>query len=289
MTKTVSVGVRAPTYDFLVSTPSFDAPLPFRSVMPPQPLLNALNAVTFVALVVVQIVYWPLVGFFLPSVTVAVATPLLAFVPSGVVIAALRRHEVKSWAHAHGFSYLRRPDWAVPQFDVAPFNIGRARRKRIVDAMTGTVGNHPAWHMHYRWLNNNRIQVSRHYRNVFGLTLPSALPPLSIGPTISTSSGKTVRFESIDFNDKWWVTCPDERFAKSAITPQTMDRLLALDVPVAANTRIVIVGRELVAISMAGNRGSDIARTYAALRIIADGIPRYVWDEWATERREFRS
>jgi hypothetical protein len=272
----------------MMNAPSFDEPLPFRSVIPPTRMLNTLSAVTFVALVVAQILCWPMLfGFLLPSLTVALATPLLAFVPSGLIVGALRNREATAWARAHGFTYQRRPGWDVPRFDVAPFNIGRARRRRIVSAMTGAVGNHPAWYVHYRWLNNNRVQVSTHYRNVFALTLPRGLPPLTIGPTISPDAGQTVKFESIDFNEKWWVTCPDARFAKAAITPQTMDRLLALDLPVTATTRIVIVGHELLAISMGGSRGSDITRIYAALRIIADGIPRYVRNEWSTAEPEF--
>jgi hypothetical protein len=270
--------------------PSFDEPLPFRSVMPAAALFNALSAVTFVALVVFQILYWPLIlGALLPSVTVALATPALAFLPSGVIVASLRRRETRAWAGAHGFTFHRRPDWPMLRFDVAPFNIRRSRRRRIADAMTGRVGDHAAWYVHYRWLNNNKINVSTHYRNVFALTLPRPLPPLSIGPTISPAAGKTVKFESIDFNDVWWVSSPQERFAKAAITPQTMDRLLALDVPVTGTTRIVIVGRELLAISIGGNRGCDITRMYCALRIIADGIPPYVWDEWATDRLESRA
>lgn len=267
--------------------PSFDRPAPFRSVMPAPTPLNALSAVTFVALATVQILYWPLVlGTFLPSLTVALATPLLAFLPTGLIVVALRRRETRNWADAHGFTHHRRPDWPVPTFDVAPFNIRRARRRRICDAMTGRVGDYPAWHLHYRWLNNNRINVSTHNRNVFALTLPRPLPALTIGPTISPAAGQPVEFESIDFNDLWWVTSPQERFAKAAITAQTMDRLLALDTTVAGNTRIVIVGRELLAISLGGNRGSDITRLYRALRIIADGIPPYVWTEWATDRME---
>lgn len=270
--------------------PSFDGPVPYRSVMPAQARLNVLSALTFVTLVVVQSLLWPAIfGLLLPSLTVAVATPLLAFVPSGLVVAALRRRETRAWSGAHGFIYHRQPDWAVPQLDVAPFNIRRARCRRITDGMTGQVGNHPAWHMHFRWLNNNRVQLSTHYRNIFALTLPYCLPPLTIGPTISPTAGKTVEFESIDFNDMWSVVCPDERFAKAAITPQTIDRLLALDLPVTGSTRILIVGRELLAISIGGNRSAEITRVYSALRIIADGIPPYVWDECAIDHEESRA
>lgn len=272
-----------------MSGPSFLTPLPWRSVMPAQGLLNWLSSVTFIVLVLVQILYWPLMfGFLVPSITVALASPLLAFVPSGIIVSALRRREKQRWARAHGFVFHDRPDWPLPQYDVAPFNIGRARRRRIVDVITGRVGQFPVCQLHYRWWNNNKVQFSSHFRNVFTLTLPQALPPLSIGPTISPDAGKTVRFESIAFNEVWSVVCPDARFAKAVITPRTMDRLLGLDLPVTANTRIVIAGHDLVAISVGGNRGSDITRVFSALQIIAEGIPDYVWDEFGVDRQELR-
>lgn len=262
--------------------PSFASPASYRSRIPAQWLLNALTLLTFVVLVAVQVRYWPLLYFVVPSVTVALATPLFAFVPAGVVTRLRRPAELAAWAGAHGFALVNRPDWPAPALDIAPFTIARARRGRVRTGMTGRVGDFDAWYIHYTWLNNNWIQWSTHYRNVFALRLPKSLPPLTIGPTISPGAGATVAFESITFNEQWWVSCPDPVFAKAAITPQTMDRLLALDLPVTATTRIAIVGNELVAISLAGNRGSDITRQYSALRIVAEGIPRYVWEEYGS-------
>lgn len=263
-----------------MSVPTFDAPALHRSHIPRQSLLNVLTVITFSALVLVQVWFWPVLGFVLPSVTVAVATPLLAFVPSGVLIRLLRRRELATWAAAHGFAVHDDPGWPVPGLDIAPFTIARAHRKKVRTGMTGRVGDFPAWYVYYTWVNNNWVQFSTHFRNVFALRLPMSLPPLTIGPTISPDAGSTVAFESIDFNEVWWVTCPDPAFAKAVVTPRTMDRLLALDVPITATTRIAIVGNELVAISISGGRGADITRMYSALRIVAEGIPAFVWKEY---------
>ncbi|MFW0791940.1 DUF3137 domain-containing protein [Gordonia sp. CPCC 205333] len=260
--------------------PTFDDPAPYRSHIPRPSVLNWLTLVTFVVLVVVQVLYWPLLGFLLPSITVAVATPFLAFVPAGVIVRLLRKKELSRWSSAHGFAVRDKPGWAIPALPIAPFTIARARRKKVRTGMIGQVGAFPAWYIFYTWVNNNWLQVSTHYRNVFALKLPKALPPLTIGPTISTEAGSTVAFESIDFNTYWSVTCPDPTFAKAAITPVTMDRLLALDLPLTATTRIAIVGNELVAISISGTRGTDITRMYSALRIVAEGISPYVWQEY---------
>lgn len=262
--------------------PSFDSPASYRSRIPAQRLLNALSLFSFVVLVALEVYYWPVLHFVIPSLTVALATPLLAFVPAGVVTRLRRRAELGVWADAHGFELIDRPDWPTPGLDIAPFTIARARRRRVRTGMTGRVGGYAAWYIHYTWINNNWIQWSTHYRNVFALKLPKSLPPLTIGPTISPDAGRTVPFESITFNQHWWVSCPDPTFAKAAITPQTMDRLLALDLPVTATTRIAIVGDELVAISLTGNRADDVTRQYSALRIVAEGIPRYVWEEYGS-------
>ncbi|GAB20796.1 hypothetical protein GOEFS_132_00270 [Gordonia effusa NBRC 100432] len=260
--------------------PTFDDPAPYRSHIPRQSVLNWLTLVTFAALVVVQVVYWPLLGFLVPSITIALATPLLAFGPAGAITRALRKRELSTWSAAHGFAVLDKPDWPIPALPIAPFTIARARRKKVRTGMTGQVGAFPAWYIFYTWVNNNWVQFSTHYRNVYALRLPKALPPLTIGPTISTEAGSSVPFESIDFNKYWWVTCSDPAFAKAVITPVTMDRLLALGVPVTATTRIAIVGNELVAISISGTRGADTTRMYSALRIVAEGISPYVWEEY---------
>ncbi|GAA3035395.1 hypothetical protein GCM10010528_15240 [Gordonia defluvii] len=251
-----------------------------RSIVPSPRLSLALTLLTLVAVIAAQVAYWPITGRLASSLMIAATTPLWAVLPAGVVFKVLRRPELRRWSAATGFHLDEQPSWPPPAYDVAPFNIARARRKRVRTAMNGTVGAYPAWYVHYTWLNNNRINISTHYRNVFGLTLPQALPPLSIGPTISPEAGHTVEFESITFNEQWLVTCPDERFAKGALPPTTLDGLLSMDLPVTANTRIVLMGRNLLAISLGGVRGADISRLYEALRIIADGIPRHVWQEY---------
>ena len=98
------------SYDRSMPPATFDHPLPYRSAIPAQRGLNVLTAGTFVALVAVQFAWWPaLFGSILPSVTVALATPLLALVPSGMIIAGLRRREMRAWSRAHGFVHHRRP------------------------------------------------------------------------------------------------------------------------------------------------------------------------------------
>ncbi|MFT3900543.1 MAG: DUF3137 domain-containing protein [Gordonia sp. (in: high G+C Gram-positive bacteria)] len=260
--------------------PTFDHPAPMRSVVPSARALTLISLATFIVLVVLEVTRWPLLFSTRSSVLLAIVTPALAFFPAGIIVKSLRRTELRSWAHAHGFTLDEHPTVPVPQLDIEPFTIARARRKRVRAVMSGKVGRYPAGYLYYTWWNNNRIQFTSHYRNVFSLTLPKALPALSIGPTISTRAGDVVEFESITFNEQWAVLCPDQRFAKAALPPTTLDGLLSMDLPVTANTRIAIVGRQLLAISIGGSRGDDITRLYRTLQVIADGIPRYVWEEY---------
>lgn len=247
--------------------------------------LNWLSALTFVVLLAAQIWWWHDHGRPLTWVLL-VATPLLAFLPAGVILKVMRRRWTRAWATANDFTYRRDPQWPEPQWEVPPFSVRRARRKRIRDGVTGWRGAYPARYFHYTWWNNNRVQVSSHYRNVFALRLPAALPRLTLGINIDTSSGDRVLFESSDFNDRFMVYCPDAAFAHAVFTPQTIDALLTLSRRDAtlALTKFEILGDEFIAITTRGNRPVEISQVFDALVTIADGIPRFVWRDRGVSR-----
>ncbi|WP_228824664.1 DUF3137 domain-containing protein [Nocardia blacklockiae] len=245
--------------------------------------LNTLTFLTFSVLVVVQGIWWrdhgePFSWVLLP------ATPLLAFLPSGLIVKSFRKRWTARWAEQHGFSYQRAAGWAVPAWNFPPFTIRRARRMRVRDAMRGTVGAYPASFFHLTWLNNNRINVSTHYRNVFVLELPTALPRLTMGPNFDTTAGTQVRFESAEFNDKFAVYSSNPAFAHAVFTPRTIDRLIDLgrQRPAVLLTKFEITGNYLVGVTTLGNRPLEITSIFDAMRVIAEGIPRFVWSDSAT-------
>lgn len=245
--------------------------------------LNTLTFMTFVVLVIVQGIWWrdhgkPFSWILLP------ATPLLAFLPSGLIVKSFRKRWTARWAEQHGFSYERAVDWPVPAWNFPPFTIRRARRMRVRDAMQGRVGAYPASFFHLTWLNNNKINVSTHYRNVFVLELPTALPRLTMGPNFDTTAGTQVEFESADFNDKFSVYSSNPAFAHAVFTPRTIDRLIDLGrrEPAVRLTKFEITGNRLVGVTTLGNRPWEIAAVFDAMRVIAEGIPRFVWSDSTT-------
>ncbi|MFC9895056.1 DUF3137 domain-containing protein [Nocardia sp. NPDC127579] len=246
-------------------------------------VLNALTVLTLVVLVVLQFLWWrehgrPISWLLLP------ATPLLAFLPSGVLVKAFRKRWTAQWAEAHGFFYQRSADWPVPQWDFPPFTIGRARRFRVRDAMRGPLGRYPASFFHLTWLHNNWINVSTHYRNIFVLELPGTLPRLTMGPNLDTTAGDRVLFESSDFNEQFSVYCANPAFAHAVCTPRTIERLVELGrrSPAAKLTKLEIVGNLLVGVTTLGNRPPEIGEIFDLMRIVAEGIPRFVWLDHAT-------
>ncbi|MFE6857677.1 DUF3137 domain-containing protein [Nocardia sp. NPDC057668] len=249
-----------------------------------QPTLNVLTAMTFVALVFVQYRWWhdhgrPFSWLLLP------ATPLLAFLPAGIIVKSLRKRWTEGWARGNGFEYRRTSEWPVPTWDFPPFNIGRARRFRVRDTMRGTVGDYPASFFHLTWLHNNRINVSTHYRNVFVVELPAALPRLTMGATVDITTGGRVEFESADFNRRFFVYSKNPAFAHAVLTPRTIDTLLELARAhggAVTVTKFEIVGNLLVAVTTLGNRPHEITGVYAVMRALADGIPRFVWTDHGT-------
>ncbi|WP_067707442.1 DUF3137 domain-containing protein [Nocardia yamanashiensis] len=247
-------------------------------------LLNTLSTATFIALVVAQYWWWHDHGRPF-SWVLLLATPALAFLPSGLIVKSFRKRWTAEWAAANGFRYRRASDWPVPVWDFPPFNIGRARRFRVRDCMEGRAGGYPASFFHVTWLHNNRINVSTHYRNVFAITLPAALPRLTMGITLDSTTGDRVEFESADFNDRFSVYCSKPAFAHAVLTPRTIDQLVHLTKSHGSAvmlTKFEIVGNLLVGITTLGNRPHEIGGVFDAMRVVADGIPRFVWTDYGT-------
>ncbi|MFE9580967.1 DUF3137 domain-containing protein [Nocardia sp. NPDC006044] len=249
-------------------------------------LLNTLTFITFLVLVIVQGIWWRDHGKPV-SWILLLATPFLAFLPSGVIVKLFRKQWTARWAEQHGFSYQRAADWGVPAWNFPPFTIRRARRMRVRDAMQGRVGAYPASFFHLTWLNNNKINVSTHYRNVFVLDLPTALPRLTMGPNFDTTAGTRVEFESAEFNGKFAVYSSNPAFAHAVFTPRTIDRLIELGrrEPAVLLTKFEITGNQLVGVTTLGNRPWEIAAVFDVMRVIADGIPRFVWSDGTAPER----
>lgn len=247
-------------------------------------VLNALSLATFAVLVILQYRWWhehgrPFAWVLMP------ATPLLAFVPSGIIVKSFRQRWTSKWAQENGFRYLRAADWPVPAWDFPPFTIRRARRFRIRDTMEGTVGDYPARFFHLTWLHSNRISVSTHYRNIFVLTLPAALPRMTMGVTLDGTTGGRVEFESADFNDHFTVRSANPAFAHAVLTPRTIDQLVNLarrHGGAVMLTKFEIFDNLLVGVTTLGNRPHDLTGVFDAMRVIADGIPRFVWTDYGT-------
>ena len=240
--------------------------------------LTWLTVVTFVALVAFHVWWWSQHGRPIAWVLL-IATPILCFVPSGFLVKVSQRSWTTAWARAHGFDHEPKPAWPLPQWNFPPFSTSRARRKRLTNGMRGRVGRFPATYVHYSWWNNNRIQFSSHYRNVFVLELPSALPRLTIGPTTDMSVGGRVEFESADFAQKFSVASKDHRFAHAVITPRTINALVDLSrrSTAAAVTKFEIADEFLVGVSPLGSRPPQITEIFAAMHAIAEGIPDHIW------------
>ncbi|GAB35879.1 DUF3137 domain-containing protein [Gordonia otitidis] len=239
---------------------------------------SLITAVTFVGLVAFHVWWW--MGHGKPVAWILLlGTPFLAFLPAGVIAKLSQRRWAREWAQANGFAYFPETNWPVPTWDFPPFSTGRARAKRVRDGMSGMVGTHPATFFRYTWINNNRVQITTHQRSVFVLRLPTALPRLTLGTTMDLSTGKRVEFESEDFNSRFFVHSTDPGFAHAVFTPRTIDALMSLRKARGALlvTKIEIAGSELVATSTMASRPEAITAVFEVMRIIADGIPRYLW------------
>lgn len=53
-------------------------------------------------------------------------------------------------------------------------------------------------------------------------------------------------------------------------------------VAAASVTKFEIVGNQLVAVTILGNRTREISTVFEVMRTVAEGIPRFVWADYAT-------
>jgi hypothetical protein len=254
-------------------------------------VLRALTATIFVGLVAFQVWWWHDHGGPISWVLV-VATPLVSVVPAGVIVSVRRRSWVTAWARDHGFTHEAHPPWPIPTWDFPPFSTGRARRRRITDGMRGQVGAFPAYYFHYTWWNDNKVQFTSHQRNVFVLTLPAALPRLTVGANLDRSPGDLVHVESAEFDRKFAVQCHDARFAHAVFPPRTIDALVTRTArsPVIAFTKFEIIGDLMVGVSMRGSRPGDITDIFDVMHTIVAGIPHFIWVDHGSSppREEYR-
>jgi hypothetical protein len=144
-----------------------------------------------------------------------------------------------------GFSFYGHPDWQligrddtlIAKYELTRAGFGHSTEKVIRGANDGL----PIEAFIHRWKtertetytdseghSQTRTVTEDHSEVVTAVRMPFTFPLLSVG---GGWSGKKVRFESEEFNDRFTVRTDDPRFASDVIHPRTMEFLMARQPP----------------------------------------------------------
>jgi hypothetical protein len=144
-----------------------------------------------------------------------------------------------------GFGFYGHPDWQligrddslIAKYDLTRAGFGHTTEKVIRGSNDGL----PVEAFIHRWKTHRtetytdsdgrtqtRTVTENHSEVVTAVAMPFAFPMLSVG---GGWSGKKIRFESEEFNDRFPVRTADPKFASDVIHPRTMEFLLAAQPP----------------------------------------------------------
>ena len=164
-----------------------------------------------------------------------------------------RRWWARWWAMRHGFAFSHRPHRSEPPRGVESFDNWQMLTFVHYSA-TGQISDRSARLLFYRnWFGARWRYAHRH---VFTVTLPTALPGLTIGPNLHTRTrGEHIIFDDDDRSDfarYLPVFSPAPDVARRVLTRSVRDRLgdLAARSSVVRITVLVVVGDKLHAVCL---------------------------------------
>jgi hypothetical protein len=144
-----------------------------------------------------------------------------------------RMRDMRTFAAAHALTVVGNR-WDLGDCGFSLFDSGNRRYWRNV--LQGTWSGLPATYCDYTYVEQSgRNTVTYSFSNVvspLGIQMPGVTvsPRSALGVLAERSIGAPgIRFESIDFNDRYDVHCSDEAFAVELIDAQMIETLLGLD------------------------------------------------------------
>jgi hypothetical protein len=151
-------------------------------------------------------------------------------------LASKKRQEAfNALATRHGWRWLDEDDTYVDRWDGEPFGTGSRRRAKNI--LVGAYCDREILYFDYSYQTesgsgDNRRTTTHNYA-VWVVRLPSALPPITVGPE-GIFGGRVagvlgfgdLQTESEDFNRMFKVRCDDHRYGMALIHPRMMEHLM---------------------------------------------------------------
>lgn len=225
-------------------TPESPMPYPDESAPKRQRSLGALCVVGGLFLLGAGI--WSLPG---PGLPVAVPCWLAGI--AAIVFGALRmvkaakaiRRLETAWVLSRGWTWTDRDTSDRPNRFLGFRPFGQGHTRVACNIVTGTYWGVPFEAFNYSYQETHTSTDGRGHTTQHTTTYPFAIvavpmpvqaPGLTLEPetfgkkVFDALGGEDIDFESDDFSRKFWVRCPDRKFAYDAISPAIMEHLMAV-------------------------------------------------------------
>jgi hypothetical protein len=187
-----------------------------------------------------------------------------------------RIRDIATFASAHGLTSLG-SDWDMGDSGFSLFNAGNRRYWRNV--LRGQWNGVPVTYCDYSYVvSDGKNQYTISFSNVIAtvdvewMSQVTCSPRGMIGALAETSVGAPgIKFESIDFNDRFDVHCSDGAFAVELIDAQMIETLLALD-----PSYHVVFGPMYLMVYAHRQQVAELGTMFDAAALIAQRIPAIV-------------
>ncbi|WP_329002845.1 hypothetical protein OHA18_06590 [Kribbella sp. NBC_00709] len=126
----------------------------------------------------------------------------------------------------------------------------------------------------YTYVTSNGKTQQRHVVHLVALSLPVSLPPFTLMHETGLRwafRGRDLELENQDFNDRFRIECPDDRYASAVMHPRMMERVLRNP-----GLEWLIAGNACVSWGRDGFEVPDVLARAEAMTQLIDLIPSFV-------------
>jgi hypothetical protein len=126
----------------------------------------------------------------------------------------------------------------------------------------------------YTYVTSNGKASQTHVVNLVALNLPAALPPLTLrhdSALRQAFGGGDLQLESEQFNERFRIECPDDRYGSAVMHPRMMECVLRNP-----GLEWQIAGNALVSWGVGAFAVPDVLARLEAMRELIDLIPHFV-------------
>lgn len=194
-----------------------------------------------------------------------------------------RREALQALASTHGWQWVDRDDSLASAWPGPPFRINQ-RRSRVHNPVSGEYQGRSFTAFEYAYTSGSATSqsTSTQYYGVWAVTLPAALPPISLGAEgvlggrIAKAFGSGgMEIGDPDFDRRYKVKCEHSEYATWLLHAEMVQLLMSTDV-----WAWRIDGDVMLSYRKGHFTADAVVPRLDAMSRVLDNIPRHVWSQY---------